>query len=90
MTIISRFFVFALGDKDLGRLFVGFLRALAAVFIFFLLTTGDRVGYNVALTGHIPSSLRNIDSKSVRDGYNLRPVVRPKEYSSECRYSKMV
>jgi len=46
MTIISRFFDFALGDKDLGRLFVGFLRALAVVFLIFLLTAINCVGYN--------------------------------------------
>ena len=39
--------------------------------------------YNDSTMGDIPSSLRNINSKSVRDGYKLRPVVRPKEYSSE-------
>jgi len=37
MTIISRFFDFALGDKDLGRLFVGFLWALAVVFFIFFI-----------------------------------------------------
>ena len=67
MTIISRFFDFALGDKDLGRLFVGFLWALAAVFLFFLLTAINCVRYNAILMGYIPSSLRNILLKSVRD-----------------------
>ncbi|MGB2808109.1 MAG: hypothetical protein WBC22_10220 [Sedimentisphaerales bacterium] len=36
MTIISRFFDFAHGDKDLGRFFVGFLWALAVVFLIIL------------------------------------------------------
>lgn len=65
--IISRFFDFVLGNKDLGRLFVGFLWALAAVFLIFLLTAGDCYGYNDAFMEHIPSSLRNIISESVRD-----------------------
>ena len=55
-----------------------------AVLIFiFSLTASECLPYNDVFKGDIPSSLRNINSKSVRDGYKLRPVVRPKEYSSE-------
>ena len=69
ITIISRFFEIVLGDMDLDRLLVGFLRFLAAgFFLFFSLTANDCFPYNDSTMGDIPSSLRNIHSKSVRDG----------------------